>query len=646
MDNRFGFKDFVFLVAIIGVIGAVFLAMYQFSHTEGRIDQLRAELSRMNELQQRQTRVLEELSHAIQAGGISVTPTSKPATAVAATNGSAATTSAANVAATQETYKDPPGVVRKKGEDGSYYVYFPNVPLTPHDARNAKDYSQGDWLVQNLPSEPKVITPLLEKDAYGSDVQAGVLEALLTRNQVTFEYEPFLAESYWQSGDGLTYRFVLRKGIVFSDGTPMTADDVVFTYNTVLTPGIDCDRYRASIGEIDSIKKVDDRTIEFKFKKKYFQALETAGTLGIIPQHIYKYKDVKEFNDRAATLAGSGPYLFDKWERGQQITMVRNPNYWGPKPSFDKVIYRILVNQQAVFQEFLAGQVDLFTPLPEQYEQEIKNPDFMSKFIAYNFPIPNSGYRYIGYNLTKPMFKDKETRQALTMLIDRKAIIKTIQRGMGIEITGPFSPLSKQADPSISPWPYDPAGARKKLAQAGWRLNDQNKLERDGKVFKFSVAIPAESPIYDKLSAYIKEQWAKAGIELVVEPYEFSVLVERLDNRNYDSAILGWTGGLESDPYQIWHSESIKDKGSNFVSFDNKEADALIDAGRAELDEDKRMEIWHKLHRIIHDEQPYTFLQAGMERAFINGRMKNTEPYKVGLNSGDWYVPRMQQKYK
>lgn len=539
------------------------------------------------------------------------------------------------------------GIVRTKTPDGGLHVYAPKLPNPPHNPRGFADYVTGDWLIDNLGSEPSIITPFLDKDAYGNDVQSPILETLLVRDPNTFEWQPWLAESYDQKADGVTIVFVLRKEATFSDGAPVTADDVVFSYNTMMDPNVDDDRYKASGSRIQSCTKIDDRTVQFKFKDQFFQALETAGGIPVIPKHIYQYKSADEYNKKTDLLIGSGPYLFDKaqWIRGQRITLVRNPNYWGHKGTFDRTVLLFLQNPQAAFQAFQNGDLDEFGPQPDQYEKYSQDPDFKNKFITYSFDRPNSGYRYIGWNEKKAVFADKETRQALTMLIDRKGIIDTIQHGMAREISGPFSPLTKQYDPSIQPLPFSPRAAKLKLKKAGWELNADGVLERNGVQFKFDLMLPADLPVYTQIAETIKNQFAKAGIIMRITPFEFSVMVDRLDNRNFDAAMLGWTGGIEEDPYQIWHSDSIKNKGSNFISWSDPEADKLIEAGRREMDEGKRMIIWHQLHAIIHDQQPYTFLAIGKGLAFINGRFKNTEPYKTGLNSGDWYVPKGQQKY-
>ena len=626
MDNRFTLKDFIFVILFFVVIASVVLAIYQYSYQEDRLNGLKVELQRLNEAQKQQLTVLTDMRNMLRDG-------------VRTTSGVESTTQSNTTQASAD------GRIRRKNPDGSLYVYYPTPPKSPRDPRAASDFSAGDWLVRNLGNEPKVIAPFIEKDYYGQIVHDPVLESLIAQNPETFEYEPLLAESFRQSADGLKFTFKLRNGLTFSDGHPLTVDDVVFSYNTVMTDGVDCAPLRGYYEHVKACKKIDDRTVEFTMDEPYFQAMDFIGGLTIIPQHIYKFDKPEDFNRMGAILIGSGPYMIEKWDRGQQITLVRNEHYWGERPTFDRVVMKFIQNPQTAFHAFENEQIDAVSPDPEQFTKYSKDSEFTKKFTVRLFPRPNAGYAFLGYNLTKPMFKDKQTRQALTMLIDRKAIIHTFLKDLAMEITSPFSTLTPQNDPSIKPWPYDPEVARKKLADAGWKPGDDGVLTRDGVRFEFDLSMGTGNPVAERVANYIKEQFEKAGIRMRITPWEFAVFTGRLDERNFDAAFLSWSGSIEDDPYQIWHSDSIKDKGSNFVGFSNKEADKIIEEARRTLDSDKRMALWHKWQAIIADEQPYTFLQAPKDRQFINGRFKNTEPYKTGLAPYDWYVPAAQQKY-
>lgn len=622
MDSRFTLKDFIFVVLIIAVLSGVFLAMWQFSYHEDRLTALKVAVERLDSNQREQLGVLER----IERNGLRLQA------------GSQATSST--------TSQTPSAVIREKRPDGSQYVYAPGLPTTPRNPRGLPDYARGDWLVNNLPSEPAVIAPFIYKDLYGMQSQVPVLESLTWLNLETWEQDPFLAESYEVSPDGKTFKFVIRKEACFSDGKPLTADDVIFSLKVIKDPKIDAASIRSYFGFVTSCEKIDDRTVVFHCDKPYFKSLEMIGGITIIPKHIYDYKDAEEFNSRNAVLVGSGPYKVEKWETGQQLVYTPNDRYWGLRPTFDRQVFKFIKNPQAALQEFLGGKLDAFDADPEQYEKYANDSEFKKKFIAMKYPTPQSGYYFLGWNLTKPHFRDKETRKALAMLVDRNAIIDTLMKKMAIPTSGTFAPQSPQYDTSIAPLPYDPEGAKRILAQAGWRMNNDGVLVRDGVRFEFELSYGTGRPLSEKTATYIKEQFKSAGIIMGLQPFEFSVLMQRVDERKFDALMMGWSANIESDPYQVFHSSQIANKGDNAIGFANSEADRIIEQARVEMDRAKRMAHWQQFHRIVHEEQPYMFLYSRMERVFIDGRFKNTDLYKTGTNSDDWYVPASLQKYK
>ena len=170
-------------------------------------------------------------------------------------------------------------------------------------------------------------------------------------------------------------------------------------------------------------KKIDERTVEFVMSEPYFLAMDFIGGLTIIPEHVYKYSKADDYNiGMRATLVGSGPYRLDKWDRGQKITFVRSESTGGDRPTYDRIVYLFIGNAQAQLQSFLNGQLDYLgepiEPDPEIYLKYSQDAEFLQKYKAYKFTRPTAMYMYVGYNMDKPMFKDKETRQALTMLVD------------------------------------------------------------------------------------------------------------------------------------------------------------------------------------------------------------------------------------
>jgi peptide/nickel transport system substrate-binding protein len=621
MDNRFTLKDFIFAVLFVITIGAVAWTSFQFSYQETRLNDVKTQLQQLDQTQKQQLAVMSEIRMQLRNG-------------IAVSGSSAGKTDR----------------VRQKNPDGSQYVYYPDIPASPRDPSKLADYAFGDWLVKNIGGEPKSLTPFVTTDMAGMIAQTPVLESLVGRNPDTMEWEPFLADKFWISADGLKFKFHLRPEARFSDGVRMTADDVVFSFRTVMNPEVDCEPLRGYYDKVKSCVKIDNETVEFSMSEPYFLAMDFIGGLSLIPEHVYKFTKGDEFNQKIDLLVGSGAYKMDKWEKGQKITFVRNENYWAERPTLDRLVYVFIGNPQSQTEGFLKGEIDELSepiePDPEEYLRYQKDPDFLKKYTLYKFSRANAMYMYIGYNMSKPMFKDKETRQALTMLIDRKGIISDLLQGFGTEMAGPFNQNRKQNDPAVKLLPFDPEAAKKQLAAAGWKAGADGVLERDGVRFEFSLLMRTGVPIRERIATRVQQWFKQAGIKLTLTPYEPSVLFQRIDERNFDAVLAGWgAGGVEEDPYQIWHSKSIGNKGSNHVGFSNPEADKLIEEGRRTLDEEARMAIWRKFQRLAYDEQPYTWLYSEEDCAFIDGRFKNTKPYPIGLNEFDWYVPLPVQKY-
>ncbi len=451
--------------------------------------------------------------------------------------------------------------------------------------------------------------------------------------------------------------FDIRPGVTFSDGEALTADDVVFTYNWIMNPAVEAPRTKVYYEKVMSLRKLDGDTVEFTFSEPYFKSFEVAAGLEIMPEHFYGKLEPQAFNRSTGLLLGSGPYrLADPttWrpEPGKPIELLRNERYWGEPPAFDKLVWRVIDNEAARLTTFKNGDIDLFYPTPEQYKSMADDPKLLERTQHFLYDRPTSGYIYIGWNQLaggKPSkFADKRVRQAMTMLTDRQRIVDEIFLGLGNVATGPFSTLTKQADKSIEPWPYDPQRARALLKEAGWEdRNGDGILENAaGEPLQFRLSYPASSDTFNRVVLFMQDTFARAGVKVIADPTEWNVLIQRLDKRDFEAASLGWGGTIEGDPYQIFHSSQIDGTGDNFVAYRNPEADKLIEAGRQTVAEDPRMEVWHKLHAVLHEDQPYTFLLNRRSIVFMDDRIANVQPVKLGLNlPTEWYVAAKSQKW-
>jgi len=510
---------------------------------------------------------------------------------------------------------------------------------------------EGDWLIWSLRVEPKTLNQInVDSDIYSRWITLrNIFEPLMVYDFDEVKLKPHLARSCEISDDGLEITFRLRDDIHFSDGVPITADDVIFTYQAVTDPNVDAANLANLYFDVDRAEKISDRVVRFYMKRPYFKAQEVVSfwDIGIYPKHIYQYKDAQKFNQRVSDPVGSGPYLFERWNQGSQIILRRNENYWGVKPKIKKVIYKFITNPIASVQALKAHQVDLIIPEPDQFADLVKDIEFNNEFNCLDYWSPGDPFYYIGWNEDTPFFSDARVRLAMTLSINREQIVSKLLKEYGEIVSGPFYIKGTQNDAAVKPWPYDPEMAKKLLDEAGWiDRNGDGVREKDGVAFRFKFLYSVASDLYTRLASLLKDELAKVGVEIVPDPYEWSVLLPKLTDRQFESMVMGWGGDIVEDYYQIFHSSQVSNRGSNYVGYRNAEADALMEQLRVTIDPAESDVLCHQLHRLIHEQQPYTFLFTRPTFRAVDKRFQNVKIHKLGLNYLEWYVPKEKQRYK
>lgn len=532
-----------------------------------------------------------------------------------------------------------------------------------YEATQQSDYASGDWLVQAFGVNLKTLTPFISTDAYSAEVQGYILESLLSRNPESLEWEGLLAESWEVSEDGLTFVFKLRDGLTFSDGMPLTAEDVAFSFSFIMNEAINAPRQRSYYSKMKSVVALDRLTVKFQFKEPYFNALSLAGGLAVMPKHFYEpyLEKPNDFNQSKGLLLGSGPYRLEdprSWtpDKGM-VELRRNPRYWGAiQPSFDRLVWRPIENDSARLTTFRNGDIDSYSSRPIEYRKLVEDQDLVKQSEHWEYMSPVAGYYYIAWNQQrngKPTrFADKRVRQAMTYLIDRERIIKEIYLGYGEVAISPFNASSKQHDPKLLPRFYDEGRGRQLLREAGYEDRNGDGVLEDatGSPFEFELVYAQSSEDTGRMVLFIKDILARAGILLKPKPSEWSVMLDMMKKRDFAAITLGWTSGLETDLYQIFHSSQIADAGNNFINYRNAELDRLIEEARATVDETKRMPLWRAAENELYEDQPYTFLMRRKSLIFIDRRIKNVVKTKLGINLGylpmEIYVPASEQRYQ
>jgi ABC-type transport system substrate-binding protein len=423
--------------------------------------------------------------------------------------------------------------------------------------------------------------------------------------------------------------FYLRPGVTFHDGRPVTAEDVRFTYAAIMDPRNLSPRM-PDYEPVQAVEVVDPLTVRVIYSRLYSPALGTWG-MGILPAHLLdaaalgaeahaRGEDPETFGIRQSGFnrrpVGSGPFMFQEWRSDQYVRLVRFEDYWEGAPNYHQYVMRIIPDPLTQEMEFYAGTVDDYNVLPHQVERLSRDERFQ------HFSGTSFGYSYIGYNMRRPPFDDPRVRRALGMAIDTQKIIDYVIYGQGERITGPFAKQTDYYNHAIAPLPFDPQGALALLAEAGWRPGRDGYLQKDGRRMAFTLITNHGNPIRKDILAIAQDAWKKIGIQVETDMLEWSVFIQRRVNRqDFDALVLGWSMGIEPDLFQIWHSSQTGPFQLNFVGFEDPEADDLILRIRREYDLEKQVEYCHRLHRIIAEAQPYTFLYVGRWTALLDRRI-------------------------
>ncbi len=532
-----------------------------------------------------------------------------------------------------------------------------------YTATQKEDYATGDWKTNSFTSTLKTLTPLVANEADTSNVHNYVLESLVARNPDTLKQTGLLAKSWTISDDGLIITFQMHENIVFSDGEPMTAEDVVFTFDFTFNKDIKAPAQQAYFEPVESVKATGKYEVVFTFRRPYFEALGMAGGMAILPKHFYeKYLgDIEAFNTSKGLLLGSGPYKLpdpENWSSDQGgVDLVRNSRYWGAvQPPYDKIVWRVIENASARLTTYRNGELDSYGARPVEYKKLKEDKQIIDISHDFEYMPPTVGYSYLAWNQLKDgkktIFADKRIRQAMTYLTDREKINKDIYLGYAEVAMSPFSPRSKQHDTSLSPRKPDLQKALALLKEAGYEdRNGDDVLENaEGEDLEFGLTYFQGNEDTGRTVLLLKDMYARAGVKLVPKPTEWPVMIEMLNKKTFEVITLGWTSGLETDIYQMFHSSQAKTDGNNFISYKSDALDKIIEEARVIVDEEKRMPVWRKAEAIFYEDQPYTFLKRSKSLVFINNRFQNLQMTGLGLNSSfmpiETYVPKKAQKYQ
>ena len=448
---------------------------------------------------------------------------------------------------------------------------------------------------------------------------------LLSTSSADFTPDSGLAESWEASADGLTWTYTLRPDLLWSDGTPLTANDVVYTFERILNGRYEQRNYGNYVRNITSVEATDDRTVVMTTREP--SPIMERLAVYILPEHVWSSVDAKAVKSFAnepepgQTLVGSGPFLVVERRTGQFIRMVANDNYYKGRPNVDELVFRVYNNPDALGQALVKGEIDIATGLTADVFSTLEGQEGITTYAG-----SYSGFNELAFNMGaaltdgtpigdgNPHMQDQKVRLAISHAIDRQQMVDRILDGYGTPGSTIIPPLYSTLHTDPGTQGYDPALANQILDDAGYPMGpDGVRIGPDGEPMKYRLFVRSDSDSSVKSGEYFKSYLAAIGIEADIKPVDENALFEIIGRGEFDMFEWGWV--VEPDPdYQLstftCGKRSYEDGGEIYADlsdsfFCDEEYDALYAQQAVTTDQAARAEIVKQMQQIIYDNVAY-----------------------------------------
>ncbi|WP_232380830.1 extracellular solute-binding protein [Leptospira ainlahdjerensis] len=463
---------------------------------------------------------------------------------------------------------------------------------------------------------PKSLNYYLDQFSTTAHIFGLMFEPLLDYHPITLEPIPHLASSWKISPDKKKFTFTIDANATWSDGKPITAHDVLFTYETLMDKNNNTAFFRIDLSRFEKPVVLNDREIEFTQKEIHWSNFNTiANSLYILPAHHFQGRNFDKENFDFPVV--SGPYSMLSAKKGRYVKMRRRGDYWmraypfyKGMDNFDTILFKVYNEEPIAFQAFKKGDIDIYPAYTASFwVKEAVGEKFEENYILkqkfYNAkPI---GFQGLVFNTRKEIFSDVRVRTAIAHLVDRKLLIEKLAYNEYEETNAFYQDLWPSNSSPNPPIDFDVKKARELLAQAGWKTNAKGILEKNGKEFKFTIL--ERDRTAEKYMTVIQEKAREVGIVINLELTDLSEWSSRVDKYDFDMTWAAWGGGVFKDPEAMWYSKYADEKGqNNLAGFKNEEVDKLIEQQKSEFSILKRNEIVRKIDKILTKEVPYVLL--------------------------------------
>jgi peptide/nickel transport system substrate-binding protein len=485
----------------------------------------------------------------------------------------------------------------------------------------------GVSLVIGAGAAPENLNPVL---GFAPNGASKIFDGLLD-HAADLSLRPALAADLPQvSADGLTWTVDLRPGVRFHDGSPLTADDVVFTYEAVVDPDV-ASPIASDLDAMRSVRAVDDDTVEFRLRYPY-QPFGQRLTIGVVPAALLEGEDLDATAFNSAPV-GTGPYRVVEYRSGERMVLRANEEYFRGAPRVTDVTVVFTPDDNTRAQRMAAGDYDV-TVLPPRLAATYEGR--AGHRVLAN---PSADYRGIGLPDTE-LTGDPLVRRAVNLALDRQAMIDTVLDGRGTPAATPVSPHLPDHDPSAS-FRHDPQQAAALLDQAGWTAGPDGRRSKDGRPAQLTILYPGSDVLRKELALAAASDLTEVGIQALAESATFDQMLARSGT---DAAL--WGGGdpydVDTAAYSLLHSRFVEEDGFvNMTGYRNPTVDAALDRGRTSADPAVRSAAYRDLQQAFVDDPGWAFL-AFLDHTYVlrgawTGLREQVEPHDHGLIHGPWW---------
>jgi peptide/nickel transport system substrate-binding protein len=522
------------------------------------------------------------------------------------------------------------------------------VAFTAAEAGRKKDNRpDGGSLGYGEYGRPATLDPITSNEMISLRLTELVFNGLVGINEKQ-EIVPELAEKWDFSADSRTYTFFLRKDVTWHPkegeaSKPFTADDVIFTYKIMMHPKT-ITPLKVRYEFINTVEKLDDYTVKFTLKRPILNAL-AKFSFKVIPKHgpsnpLYLTRE----DPFVRNPIGTGPYILKNITAEREIVLSANENYFKGRPHVDKLVAKPFADQNIMTQALMFNAIDMIVLVNPRDIPEIQGD---KRFILQ--PYNALSYSFFGYNVRNPLLADKRVRKAFTHAVNRQEMLDSFFNGQGTIISGPFAPGSWAYNLDVQPVAFDPEKAKALLQEAGFSRGADGFMQKDGKRLALSLKVPIEkeSEAVKRVVLAFKNYLKNVGADIKVEFKEWQAWKEDVFfEHDFDIIFAIWVFDDSADISSLFHSGEIGAWKNNFGGYSNPEVDGLINESKLTLDHEKRRTINRKLHAILAEETPYTFLWTLTNYAAYHKKVRRVaiHPYKFFSYADDWFIEEKDQK--